>query len=103
MDTTTGDIAWQQSIGVSEVLPEGKQNTGRPGRAAALITGGNLIFIAATDDNRLRALDTLTGNQLWEAALPQRGNANPMTYLGADGSQYVVISATETLQAFRLP
>ncbi len=103
VDTTTGDIAWQQSIGVSEVLPEGKQNTGRPGRAAALITGGNLIFIAATDDNRLRALDTLTGNQLWEAALPQRGNANPMTYLGADGSQYVVISATETLQAFRLP
>lgn len=103
VDTSTGDIAWQQAIGISEVLPAGKQNTGRPGRAAALVTAGNLLFIAATDDNRMRALDTLTGNQLWEAALPKRGNANPMTYLGADGNQYVVISATDTIEAFRLP
>ena len=103
VDTTTGNIAWQQTLGLSEVLPEGNQNTGRAGRAAALVTAGNLLFIAATDDNRLRALDTMTGRQLWETTLEKRGNANPMTYRGADGNQYVVISATDTLRAFRLP
>ena len=95
-------IIWSY-LGLSEVLPEGNQNTGRAGRAAALVTAGNLLFIAATDDNRLRALDTMTGRQLWETILEKRGNANPMTYRGADGNQYVVISATDTLRAFRLP
>lgn len=103
VDSETGELAWQQTIGLSEVLPEDKQQTGRPGRAAALVTGGNLLFIAATDDNRFRALDTATGTQLWEATLPARGNANPMTYLGVDGNQYVVISATDALHAYRLP
>jgi quinoprotein glucose dehydrogenase len=103
VDTSTGNIAWQQAVGLSDVLPQDKQATGRPGRAAALITAGDLLFIAATDDNRLRALDTATGRQLWETSLPKRGNANPMTYLGADGNQYVVISATDTIEAFRLP
>ena len=103
IDTTTGNIAWQQTIGVSAVLPEENQHTGRPGRAAVLATAGELLFIAATDDNKLRALDTATGRQLWETTLAKRGNANPMTYLGADGNQYVVISATDTLRAFRLP
>lgn len=103
VDTSTGNISWQRAVGVSDVLPQGKQATGRPGRAAALVTAGDLLFIAATDDNRLRALDTATGNQLWETSLPKRGNANPMTYLGADGNQYVVISATDSIEAFRLP
>ncbi len=103
VDTSTGDIAWQQAIGLSTVLPENKQNTGRPGRAAALVTAGDLLFIAATDDNRMRALDTATGRQLWETTMAKRGNANPMTYLGRDGNQYVVISATDTLLAYRLP
>lgn len=103
VDTTTGNIAWQQAIGLSAVLGEENQHTGRPGRASAIVTAGNLLFIAATDDNRLRALDTMSGRQLWETTLEKRGNANPMTYLGADGKQYVVISATDTLRAFRLP
>ncbi|GJM14394.1 MAG: quinate dehydrogenase [Pseudohongiella sp.] len=103
VDTTTGDIAWQQTIGLSEVLPEDKQHTGRAGRASVLATAGDLLFIAATDDNRLRALDTRTGRQLWETTMERRGNANPMTYLGRDNKQYVVISATDTLRAFRLP
>ena len=103
IDTTTGNIAWQQAIGVSDVLPAGKQNTGRPGRAAALVTASSLLFIAATDDNRLRALSTTSGEQLWEADLEKRGNANPMTYMGSDGKQYVVISATDTLMTYRLP
>ncbi len=103
VDSTTGDIAWQQGIGITEVLPAGRQNTGRPGRAAVLVTANNLLFIAATDDNRLRALDTATGRELWVETLGGRGNANPMTYMGLDDKQYLVISATDSLVAYRLP
>ncbi|HJO12508.1 MAG: PQQ-binding-like beta-propeller repeat protein [Gammaproteobacteria bacterium] len=103
VDSTTGDIAWQQAIGITEVLPAGRQNTGRPGRAAVLVTASNLLFIAATDDNRLRALGTATGRELWVETLGGRGNANPMTYMGLDDKQYLVISATDSLVAYRLP
>jgi quinoprotein glucose dehydrogenase len=50
---------------------------------------------------------------LWEAALPAGGQATPMTYLGRDGKQYVVIAAGghgkagtrqgDSLVAFALP
>lgn len=99
----TGEIAWRQRIGITESLPAERQLTGRPGRAGALVTGSNLLFIGATDDNRFRALETSSGRILWETTLSGRGNANPMSYLGNDGKQYIVISATDTLQSFRLP
>ena len=103
VDADTGEIAWQRPVGVTEGLPPGKQETGRPGRASAIVTAGGLAFIAATDDRRFRALDLATGEELWSAELPHQGNANPLTYLGADGRQYVAVTATEEVVAFRLP
>lgn len=49
-------------------------------------------FIAGTTDSRFRALNIDTGEELWSAALPNAGNATPMTYQ-TDGTQYVVIAA----------
>jgi len=103
VDTTTGELVWQRAIGVTEGLPADRQNTGRPGRAGAIVTASNLLFIAATDDNRFRALDATTGVELWSVILERRGNASPMTYRGSDGAQYVLISATDSVVAFRLP
>lgn len=103
VDTRTGEIAWRQPLGITAGLPDDRQRTGRPGRAGALITGGNLLFIGATDDDYFRALAADSGQLLWETPLGGRGNANPMTYLGSDGNQYVAISATDTLVSFRLP
>ncbi len=102
VDTNTGDIAWQIPLGITESLGEDKQNTGRPGRAGALVTGSNLLFIAATDDNRFRALNATTGEIIWEDQMERRGNANPMTFLGADGNQYIVITATDTIISYAL-
>ncbi len=62
-----------------------------------------LAFIASTDDRRFRALDAASGDELWSTELPHHGNANPLTYLGPDGRQYVAIAATEEVVAFRLP
>ena len=103
VDASTGDIAWQQPLGVTDQLPAGKQNTGRPARAAAIVTDGGLLFVAATDDNRFRALEAATGRELWVDRLRQRGNAVPMTYLGGDGQQYVAVVATDTVVAYGLP
>ncbi len=103
VDASTGDVVWQQPIGITEQLPANRQNTGRPGRAAAIVTGGGVLFVASTDDNRLRALDVTTGRELWVSRLDRRGNANPMTYLGADGRQYVVVVATDAVVAYQLP
>lgn len=103
VDTRTGEIAWRQPLGLTESLPEGKQLTGRPGRAGGLTTASGLLFIAATDDRRFRALDTTNGRLLWETTLDNRGNGSPMSYRGSDGKQYVVVSATDSLVSFRLP
>jgi quinoprotein glucose dehydrogenase len=100
---STGDIAWQKPLGITEQLPEGKQNTGRPALAGAIVTGGGVLFVASTDDNRFRALDVKTGNQLWVARLERRGNANPITYRGRTGKQYVAVVATDTLAVYALP
>ncbi|MFP6827161.1 MAG: pyrroloquinoline quinone-dependent dehydrogenase [Pseudohongiellaceae bacterium] len=102
IDSVSGDVVWQQAVGLSENLPPDRQHTGRPGRAAALVTAGEVLFIAATDDNRLRALATATGEELWVVKLPRRGNANPMTYMGADNKQYLLVSATDSVVAYHL-
>jgi len=103
VDSLTGDVAWERPLGITDQLPDGKQNTGRPGRAGVIVTASGLLFVAATDDNRFRALDAATGQELWVDRLERRGNANPMTYQGSDGKQYVVISATDTIAAYGLP
>ena len=103
VEAATGDIAWRQPLGVSDQLPEDRRNTGRPARAAAIVTAGGVLFVAATDDNRFRAIEAATGRELWVSRLAGHGNANPLTYLGGDGRQYVAIAASDTLVAYALP
>ncbi len=40
----------------------------------------------------LRAFDEASGKKVWERRLPAGGQATPMTYLGEDGRQYIVIA-----------
>ncbi|GGA83235.1 quinoprotein glucose dehydrogenase [Puia dinghuensis] len=58
----------------------------------AIVTAGDLIFVAASMDGHFRAFDRRTGKVLWDYALPAAGQATPMTY-SLDGKQYVVIAA----------
>jgi len=102
VNASTGDIAWQVRLGITEQLPQGKQNTGRPALAGPIVTAGGVLFVASTDDNRFRALDVKTGKELWVTRLERRGNANPITYQGRNGKQYVAVVATDTLAAYAL-
>ncbi len=103
INPSTGDIAWQTPLGITEQLPEGRQNTGRPVLAGAIVTASGVLFIASTDDNRFRALDLKSGKQVWMTTLDRRGNANPITYLGKNGKQYVAVVATDTVAVYTLP
>lgn len=94
VNVNTGDIAWRVPLGVTDSLPEGKQNTGRPGNGGTIVTAGGLVFVGATDDARFRAFDAKSGKELWTVKLPGAAEATPITYQGRDGKQYVVITAT---------
>ncbi|HJZ73087.1 MAG TPA: PQQ-binding-like beta-propeller repeat protein [Vicinamibacterales bacterium] len=103
INAATGDIAWQTPLGITEQLPAARRNTGRPLVAGPIVTAGGVVFIGATDDNRFRALDARSGRELWTTTLERRGNANPITYQGKDGKQYVAIVATDALVVYALP
>ena len=60
------------------------------------------MFVGATNDKRFRAFDAETGAQLWETALDGNANANPMTYRGKDGKQYVAINASGVMKVYSL-
>ena len=70
--------------------------------AGPIVTASGLVFIASTDDNRFRALDVKTGRELWATKLERRGNANPITYRGRNGRQYVAVVATDSVLAYAL-
>jgi quinoprotein glucose dehydrogenase len=104
VNANTGEIMWQTTLGVTEGLPAGKQNTGRAGALAGpMATAGGLVFIGATSDNRFRAFDSKTGKQLWETKLPATATANPVTYQGKNGKQYVAIVAGGAVNVYALP
>jgi glucose dehydrogenase len=93
VDAATGEIAWQVPLGVTAELADGRRRTGRPNAGGPIATASGLVFVGATDDQRLRAFDSATGAELWAAALPLDAHAVPITYLGRSGKQYVAIVA----------
>jgi quinoprotein glucose dehydrogenase len=96
IDMTEGKIRWQVPLGsmqdfggVHSSVPGGSISLGGP-----IVTAGGLTFIAGTTDPHIRAFDTETGKELWQAELPASGHAMPMTYsAGAYHKQFVVVAA----------
>jgi quinoprotein glucose dehydrogenase len=102
VNANTGDIAWKVTLGTSDELEaKGVKNTGAFGQGGPIVTAGGLVFIAGTVDRRFRAFDSSTGARLWETRLDAEGHTTPMTYLGPNGRQYVVVMTTG-LNAFAL-
>ena len=94
INVNTGEFVWRTPLGVTDSLPPDKQKTGRPGNGGTIATAGGLVFVGATDDGRFRAFDAKTGKELWTYKLGGAAEATPLTYQGADGKQYVVITST---------
>lgn len=103
VDANTGEVKWAVPLGLVEGLPEGKRLQGDTGSAGPSVTAGGLVFVGATNDKRFRAFDATTGQQLWETTLTNSANANPISYRGRSGKQYVGINAGGTLVVYALP
>jgi glucose dehydrogenase len=102
IDANTGDIAWQIVLGINTSLPEGKQHVGSVNGAGPVATAGGLLF-APSSDSRFRAFNSKTGKQLWEVKMDSSMGANPMTYQGKNGKQYVAGVVGGAVIAFALP
>jgi len=115
INLTTGETAWKVPLGkVEELEARGVTGTGTLSLGGTIVTAGGLVFVAGTNDSRLRAFDSGTGRLLWETRLEASGHATPATYLGLrTGRQYVVIAAggggyfskemSDAVVAFALP
>ena len=99
IDLDSRQVRWQRPLGTTrDTGPLGVHfnlplHTGIFNIGGNIVTAGGTIFIAATADQYLRAFDEANGKKLWESRLPAGGQATPMTYLGEDGRQYIVIAA----------
>jgi len=107
-------LKWQVPLGVSDELPEGKRQTGRPNIGGSITTATGLTFVGASDDARFRAFATASGKLLWETKLEAAAHATPITYAGVNGRQFVAVTSTggsfldsplasDTITAFALP
>jgi quinoprotein glucose dehydrogenase len=105
INTATGDIAWRVPVGEYEELTAmGITGTGTvTASGGPLATAGGLVFLGASNDARFRAFNSLTGEELWSAKIPTNGRATPLSYLGADGKQYVVAIAGGGDSDFDIP
>jgi glucose dehydrogenase len=94
VNVNTGDLAWKIPLGVyPELIAKGIPPTGTPNLGGPVATASGLVFIGATKDARFRAFDAKSGKELWFAQLEAAGAATPMTFMGRNGTQYVVIAA----------
>jgi len=99
VDLPSGKTVWQKPLGNASNsgpwgIPFGLPFLlGTPNIGGSIVTKGGVIFIGATQDQYFRAVEESSGKVLWEVKLPAGGHATPMTYLGRDGKQYVLIAA----------
>jgi glucose dehydrogenase len=94
VDVNRAEVAWRAPLGVFEDLKaRGFGATGTPNIGGSIATASRLVFVGATIDRRFRAFDADTGAVVWETTLEASAHATPMTFLGRDRRQYVVIAA----------
>jgi len=100
IDLKTGKKRWSLPFGTATHAGPWNMSShlpfrmGAPNMGGSLATAGGLVFIGATQDRQLRAIDISNGRELWRTELPAIGAATPMTYRSPNtGRQYVVIAA----------
>ena len=93
VNLASGEIEWRAPLGsVEDEYGAGAKDMGATSIGPTLVTRGGIVFAAASD-GRFHAYDSRRGKLLWQTTMSASANAGPMTYMGRDGRQYVVIAA----------
>ena len=121
INLATGKVGWRVPLGdLSDEYGPGAKKYGAPNIGPSLSTAGGLVFLGTTSDDRFHIFDQKTGKELATIKMAASSTAAPLTYVGKDGRQYVVVAAGgpgharyrspgdtyvyhETLVAFALP
>jgi quinoprotein glucose dehydrogenase len=95
VDLAVGKISWMHPNGtIRDESPVPLPfKMGVPSLGGPMMTAGGVAFMSSALDNYVRGYDVTSGRTLWQARLPAGGQATPMSYLGRDGRQYVVVVA----------
>jgi quinoprotein glucose dehydrogenase len=92
IDLNKGTIKWKITLGQHpDISLKDGSLTGTENYGGPLVTAGNLVIIAATMDEKIRAFNRNTGEMVWQHDLPAAGYATPASYI-IDGKQYIVIA-----------
>ncbi len=91
INLNTTRVVWKDTLGDYPELKARGIHSGTENYGGPVVTAGGLVFIAATSDSKIRALNKRTGQLLWEADLPASGFATPSVY-NVNGKQYLVIA-----------
>lgn len=101
IDLVSKKVVWQVPLGTTrDSGPMGiktgvPMQVGMPSLGGPLATAGGLTFYSGTQDYYLRAMDTLTGREVWKGRLPVGGQSTPMSYRSPKtGKQYIVVNAS---------
>ena len=95
LDLNTGKIIWKIPFGeYEELTKKGLPITGTSNRSGVTATKGNLIFASGTQDNKIRAFNSINGKEMWQYKLDAPGSS-PQTIYSINNKQYILISAFE--------
>lgn len=102
VDLASKELLWRRPLGTArEQGPLGIPSRlplpmGMFYNAGSIVTGGGLIFNAGVVDSTARAIDVLTGKEVWTDNLPGSSTATPMSYVSPKtGKQYVIVTVAE--------
>ena len=91
-DLESGLIDWRVPFG--KTFKDGKeQNIGSFNKGGIAVTSNEIIFATGTTDNRIIALDSKNGNEIWSYKMETAGTAPPIIY-SHNGNDYVSVIAS---------
>ncbi len=112
-DLSTGERLYEVPFGLSQQWGfYGLRSWGSPTLGGPVVTAGGVVFIGGAMDNRVRALDAATGEELWSDTVEAPSVAIPAVFTH-DGVDYVVFTVggnsilkpevADQVVAYRLP
>ena len=94
IDLTTGKVSWRRPLGdLTDEYGPAVKDYGAPNIGPSLATGGGLVVLGTTSDNRFHIVDGKTGKELNTIKMAASAIAAPMSYIGKDGRQYIVVAS----------